>query len=1236
MKSNYPGIYCIQESYVTESLETEIKKAWGENCYFSNGSNNARGVITIIPKEISFIEQKVEYDTEGRYIVLSGIFNAKKLCIVNFYAPTQDKPELQVCVMEELCKKIQDKCHEIVWCGDFNAYLAPMQDKYQPTCQKESPMVNRLKALMEDSELCDIWRVLNPDTIRYTWRKNTSKGIAQSRLDYFIVPTSCFYNVIEYSISPSFMSDHNIISLKIAVPNAQRRGRGTWKFNNSLLRDREFVNQMNQLLQGSIEKNSNIKDKRLKWDVVKMDIRGGCISYCSFKSKKERQHEAQLLQENLTLENFMCTNPNEDTLQILNTNKNELAQIAHEKALGAQIRSSCLHLENNEQNSKYFFSKEKSRAEAKAMTTLIDDEGNVSTDLKDIEKKQKEFYENLYQEPIVSDNARVHEATNVFLEETDIRTIKDIDKDMMEAEITVEEIAAALNDLPNNKTPGCDGLDASFYKFFWPKISNVVVDSIVQGVKEGELSIEQKRAILTLLPKKDKDSRYLKNWRPLSLLNTDYKILAKLLAKRLQTVLPDLINTDQSGCMKKRSTHNNIRSIIDIIEHAKQNNNPGYLAFVDFEKAFDMVKWTFMSKVLEKMNFGRFFIHCIKTLYNDISTYVANCGSLSNAFKPTRGIRQGCPISANLFVIIVETLASAIRQNIDITGYKIGNTEVKINQYADDTCVFVKNIESLKVVFSVLNDFTSCAGLKANKEKSEALGIGSCTNYRHKLSGIKWPSGSIKCLGIMINTNIETMYEENFNERLAKVSKLIHQWCLRKLTLKGKVLVANTLLLPQLLYICTVLGTPTWVIKKYNNMIRNFIWGDKPAKVKYSCLINNYENGGLRLQDLECKSRALKTKWLKDMCDEDLTCAWKRFVATKIKTETHDALLTNRAWHEEYTFNDPFYKEIFALWQELHDFNPINGHHVCNESICNNVRIKIDGKIISNKQWNFPNIRFIQDLLDDEGKLASNEYLNDKYEVRIPVLLHNGIINTIPQKWKDIIKEDKNINNYVVFKDFFVMINNQRKKLEEITTKDLYWHLVQSKCKRPTSENKWQEETGLNFNVKDWEEIYMNIYKVTRDTKLITFKFKVTHRILACKRNLQRWKIKDDNLCDMCGNETDNIEHHLLACSKILPFWDSFFNWWKISMKMAFPVDTYDVILGIPNQNDDVTVNQLNYMLLQGTYFVYSCRQQDNTPELYNFLMICKNELNKLQIIMTDKGQEEKFTKSWKTLYEIF
>jgi sensor histidine kinase regulating citrate/malate metabolism len=101
-----------------------------------------------------------------------------------------------------------------------------------------------------------------------------------------------------------------------------------------------------------------------------------------------------------------------------------------------------------------------------------------------------------------------------------------------------------------------------------------------------------------------------------------------------------------------------------------------------------------------------------------------------------------------------------------------------------------------------------CSGLKANKEKSEALGIGSCSNFKHKATGINWPDRSIKCLGVLINNDLETIYNENFNERLEKITKLMHQWCLCKLTLKGKTLVVNTLLMPQLLYLCTVLGTP--------------------------------------------------------------------------------------------------------------------------------------------------------------------------------------------------------------------------------------------------------------------------------------------------------------------------------------------------------------------------------------------------------------------------------------------
>jgi hypothetical protein len=156
---------------------------------------------------------------------------------------------------------------------------------------------------------------------------------------------------------------------------------------------------MNQVLDESTHNHKNVKDKRLKWDVIKMDIRGSCISYCSYKNKKERQYEKELINENKALEEIMSKNPNENTLQILKMNNNELAQIAHERNKGAQLRANCLHIENNEQNSSYFFSKEKSRAGAKAMTTLIDENGTVFHNLRDISNEQKVFYEKLYQEP---------------------------------------------------------------------------------------------------------------------------------------------------------------------------------------------------------------------------------------------------------------------------------------------------------------------------------------------------------------------------------------------------------------------------------------------------------------------------------------------------------------------------------------------------------------------------------------------------------------------------------------------------------------------------------------------------------------------------------------------------------------------------------------------------------------------------------------------------------------------
>ena len=193
--------------------------------------------------------------------------------------------------------------------------------------------------------------------------------------------------------------------------------------------------------------------------------------------------------------------------------------------------------------------------------------------------------------------AETKEARNYFLEQN-ITGVTEQDQLLLECEISEHEIACALTELPSHKSPRGDGLPIDFYKFFWPDIKILVCNSIKHAITREELSIEQKRATLTLVPKKDKDIRHLKNWRPISLLNADYKILAKVLAMRMQTLIPYLINQDQSCCIKNRSTFGNIRSIYDVINYINENNTTGIIAIIDYEKAFDTVNWDFLLDCL--------------------------------------------------------------------------------------------------------------------------------------------------------------------------------------------------------------------------------------------------------------------------------------------------------------------------------------------------------------------------------------------------------------------------------------------------------------------------------------------------------------------------------------------------------------------------------------------------------------------------------------------------------------
>jgi hypothetical protein len=230
------------------------------------------------------------------------------------------------------------------------------------------------------------------------------------------------------------------------------------------------------------------------------------------------------------------------------------------------------------------------------------------------------------------------------------------------------------------------------------------------------------------------------NYRPISILNVDLKILPYVLAQRLKNLLPKIINEDQTGYVKNRFIGFNLRQIQDIIDYADLYKIEGAIIFIDFSKAFDSLEWDFMFGTLKHFRFNESFISWVKTLYSDIQTCVMNNGWVSENFKNSRGIRQGCHLSALLIVLSVEIMALNLRSSKDIKGITVKldekNHSIKISQLADDTTLFCNSKEDVLKAMNEIEIFGSFSGLLLNRNKTEGVWIGKLKNCKYKIAGI--------------------------------------------------------------------------------------------------------------------------------------------------------------------------------------------------------------------------------------------------------------------------------------------------------------------------------------------------------------------------------------------------------------------------------------------------------------------------------------------------------------------
>ena len=349
-----------------------------------------------------------------------------------------------------------------------------------------------------------------------------------------------------------------------------------------------------------------------------------------------------------------------------------------------------------------------------------------------------------------------------------------MDQNKCEGPITEAEAKKVLKNMKNGKTPGSDGYPAEFYKYFWNDIGKFVIDSLNDAFTKSKLSVTQKLGILTCLPKGEKSQEFLKNLRPITLLNVDYKILSGVLAMRMREVLPNIISDSQKGFLKDRYIGENIRLVFDIIQFLKKIRKQGLILLIDFEKAFDSIEWEYILKILKAYNIGRHFIRWFKILYTDSCSCVINNGYLSEQFVLGRGCRQGDPLSPYLFILAIEPLAMAIKNHNSIQGLTVGHNQFKIGQYADDTFLLLDGTEnSLREAINIFHLFFQCSGLKMNMQKTQVAWIGLVWNEDIRLCqelNLNWVR-SFKLCGTEFANNIEEIMHINYKPRLDSTKK---------------------------------------------------------------------------------------------------------------------------------------------------------------------------------------------------------------------------------------------------------------------------------------------------------------------------------------------------------------------------------------------------------------------------------------------------------------------------------
>lgn len=1085
---------------------------------------------------------------------------------INVYMPQANN--VAIMVVNQIHQYLSNvKNDEVVLMGgDWNTTLHKEDRK---NCSEiRTQLANQIEVLMHHFSLTDVWRNLNPEKQQFTYR-GLHKNCPMARLDRFYIMNKHMHRVNCSKIVPSF-SDHDGVTVELSSFKCNYKS-PYWKLDLSLFTSFEYNEIIKNIIlffkEKSEQENSDIVSL---WDKLKEEVSTASQRY-TFKLRQETQEKLYILVSQINyIEEKEDLSRNDSKLLI--QLRQEISSIYNSSA-SEKVKFSESQVIHEANTQSKFFLRLAKQAKPSATLNQLNINGEITSDPELIFPEVQKYFKKEFSNE--DDLQEINTSSPLY---QDLPSLSQVDAHKCEEQISEKEILDSINAAQPNRAPGLDGLPIEFYKLFWEDLKSLLLKLIQNFQQSGLLPASLKKIVIKPTPKPG-DRSQLINWRPISLINTDYKIISRIFSRRISAVVSSLLLSDQSYCVPGRTIYNNLHLIRNIINHANRTNSSLGVLALDQSGAFNKISHKYLKHLLEIHNFGPSLRRCITTLISQTKGFVKIASSLLVPFCFTNGVLQGDPLAGILYIISFEPLLRIAAKMMASSGYPIPNSGLVIRStaYADDVHFFVTENEDFENITQAFNLYSQESRAQLNTTKSKGLFCGKWKTRTDKPLDCDWSTEGIKALGVYLGT--PQWEQENWKTLIIKIKGTFNRWSqyLKLTSYHGRRIICNQLACSQLIHTLTILDPPRNFIQEVQKAMNNFTWQGKHW-LHQNYLYAATELGGIGLLHLEAKIKSLRLNLAHEILNnynsEEPGFLFHYYNMSLFGDSSPIHFFLKQPNQIEMLNLEQFYLSIFNAWLNIKPIlvtttfplqvlreTPLQGSILIDTNLFkilpewkNNGYHKLGQLITEERTW-------IDLQLEDRTSVPTQRRLFANYQQ-----IKNFFENKISSEHDCQIK----------FK-FIVPSTNEEVSFPG-TRKQRYEAILKGYLNKPEVNGK---PTWIDKQI-NWSNIFK--YPIDRIDSNTTWR--LLHNALVTPRKLHQWNIIPSGSCLWCNEPEANLMHMFFQCSVTKPIWNF------VSIKLAIinesPLPTFEQLLvGYPEDNPRARLS--NFILVLARSTIYRC-----------------------------------------------